>query len=113
MPIAPRPDVNSNNVSSRRSPSPKRETDAMPSEHPVVTREAYDALVRGNGADVNLDVKRLAQIKHHLGQAMQLAKMLRGDYQKRGLSRMQNAVRSLEAPLDRAWSKVPLNIQNK
>ena len=79
----------------------------------MITKTAYDALVRGKGADVNLEVKRLAQLKNLLGQANQIAGMLRSDYMKRGDKKKLSAIRSVVASGDQAWSKVPLTIENK
>lgn len=110
MPLTP---ANSNNVSDRRAPSPKRDNDVVDTPFPTITREAYDALVRGKSTDVNLEVKRLAQLKNLLAQASYLASALRSDYMKRGVKKSRQAIVGIVENVDRSWAKVPLTIQNK
>jgi len=84
---------------------------------PTITKSAYDSLVRGNGADVNLEVKRLAQLKNLTAQAMMIAKALRGHYNPKTEgepnSKMYQIMRQVEKNIEQAWTRVPLEIVNK
>lgn len=115
MPLSPNSTTNINGVTDRRAPSPKRDNDVVDTPYPAITKEAYDSLVRGNSADVNLEVKRLAQLKNLLAQAMMISAALRSDYMKRGPAAKKSLkeVRGIIENVDRSWAKVPLTIKNK
>jgi hypothetical protein len=109
MPINPSP-----RPTDRRAASPKVANDVVNSEHPIVTKTAYNAIVRGDGANENLKIKRLCQVRNLIGQALPLMDALIKDHNPQVVAQssvMFNALRKVDRDLRRAYLNVPLNIQ--
>lgn len=83
----------------------------------MITKSAYDAIVRGNGADQNLRMKRFCQVRNLLGQALPLIDALLKEHvaaqPKGGGSPVVKSLRARRVDVERAFLKWPLNIQNK
>lgn len=112
MPVSPP----SHYPTDRRASSPKRASDVTKSAHPVVTKAAYDAVIRGTGHQENLKVKRLCQLRNLLSQYLLLIDASLRDHNPQlspQLPATYNALRQNRTYVERAFLRFPLKVENK
>lgn len=101
-------------IEDRRASSPKRHSDVLASDYPVVTKAAYDAIVRGKGASERIEIKQLCQLRNYSGQmALVLMPLLKRYHsqQPTGNKKMERKLRSIDRRLNAIIADIPLNIQ--
>lgn len=99
----------------RRASSPKKKEDIIKSEYPVISKTAYNAVIQGNGSDVNLELKRLCQGRNMIGQAvLNIDSAIRGfNPQVKPQSReTYQRLRSVRATLEKEYIRYPLRIES-
>jgi hypothetical protein len=110
MPINP---PNINGVTNRRMASPKRNNSIMSSEYPVVTKTVYDGLIRGQGGDANITMKRLVAGKHQMSRLLQTLDASMSDHNPQmnaQPSATYNRLRQIRTVIEREFLKYPLTI---
>lgn len=113
MPIDP---PNSNGVTNRRAASPLRKNSITESEYPVVTKTVYDSIVRGQGGDTNLMMRRLCQNRNMLGKLLMGLQVSMKDHNpqiKDQPSAIYNRLRQIEKVVQREYLNFPLRIENR
>lgn len=105
--------------SDRRSASQKRQSDIRPSEYPIITKAAYNAMLARESADVNEKMKWLAMGRIRLGHmklAIDKALTLHNpNANKKGsdksTTKVHNRLRAIQRDLDRLWLAYPLEVK--
>lgn len=88
----------------------------MNAEYPVITKTAYDALLRGQGGDANIMTKRLVQNRNLLARLMLGLEASMKDHNpqiKDQPSAIYNRLRQMRTVIEREYLKYPLQIENR
>lgn len=107
-------------VTNRRAASAKRVRDVMEGPHPVVTQSGYRSVIQNQGAEVNLKIKRLCQMKNLLSNFMLVADAALRDYnpqvaankgREEEVRATYQALRGQRDKVEKLWKTFPLRVE--
>lgn len=100
-------------------PTPRRaagksDSDVKATEYPIITKAAYDGIVRGSGNGVNIKMKKLCAARNRIGQTMIALDSAIRDWNpqvEKQPAEVYQRLRAIREKLEKEYLRFPLTMQ--